>query len=241
MKKQLIIIGLSVAGLSQMDAQNPNLDYKYAAKVYNLTQYDMYSGLTTVTSSNRIRTTTETLQLFHPTVALQWKSKKNNFHEVELTALTAGKNSTTGKYEDSVNADGLVVSGSEVRTTKIAARYEYILNFNKTKDKKVVASTGFGLSPYFDHQQFIPRTSAEFPSAYTAGGARGFITPRLTFFIRSKMFIDLNLPLCVFDTYLQQNESESPLTAAAQRSVTSYNMDIFPRFVSGRIGVGLKI
>ncbi len=241
MKTQLIIFGLSMACLSRLDAQNPNLDYKFAVKVYNLTQYDTYSGFTEITANYKIRSTTETLQLFHPTVAMQWKSKRNNFHEVELTGLTVGKNTTTDKFENSLNPAGILMSGSEVRSTKIAVRYEYILNFNKTKDKKVVASTGFGVSPYLDHQKFTPLTSAEYPSAYTAAGIRGFVTPRLTYFIRPKMFIDLNLPLCVFDSAVQNNETESPVTLPASRSITAYDMEIFPRLFSGRIGVGLKI
>jgi hypothetical protein len=76
--------------------QNTNLDFKNALKLSNLTSFEEQTKSRRIddTSSYYYITSNTTLQILHPTVSFQWKSKKHNFHEIELTSLAFGKNST---------------------------------------------------------------------------------------------------------------------------------------------------
>ena len=91
--RKFILIFLLLLFMKSGWTQNTNLDYKYAIKVYNLTTYDEYerSRKITDTSSIDYSYTTITFQILHPTFAFQWKTKKNNFHEIELTSFMLGK------------------------------------------------------------------------------------------------------------------------------------------------------
>ncbi len=73
--------------------QNTNLDYKYALKIYNLTAFEEQtkSKRLNYTSSHHDQYTNTTFQILHPTIAFQWKSNKNNSHEIELTSFKMGK------------------------------------------------------------------------------------------------------------------------------------------------------
>jgi hypothetical protein len=223
--------------------QNTNLDYKYAIKVYNLTTYDEYerSRTTTGTSSIDYSYTTTTLQILHPTIAFQWKTKKNNFHEIELTSFMLGKLVTKTENTSDTTQNGQTINGYDLVTTSIAARYEYILNFNKSKDRKFVPSLGFGINPYYKQNNYSPKISSSFSTSEIYFGFKVFITPRLTYYLSSKFFIDLNIPICFLDSYFLKDKEDNPAVPVEERTITTFNLNGFPKVFSGRIGVGLKI
>lgn len=223
--------------------QNTNLDYKSALKIYNLTTFEEQTKSRKLNDSSfyRYQYTNTTLQIFHPTIAFQWKSKKNNFHEIELTSLMLGKiGSQTEIINDTTN-NGQTISGSDQKITVISARYEYILNFNKSKVSKFVPSIGFGINPYYRQNNYSPKISSSFSTSDISLGMRTFITPRLTYFVTSKLFIDLNIPLCFFDTFFFVNKDENPTIPVQQRTITTFDYRQFPKIFSGRLGVGLKL
>ena len=222
--------------------QNTNLDHKSSLKIYNLTTFEerTKSRRLSDSSSYRYQYTNTTLQILHPTIAFQWKSKKNNFHEIELTSLMLGKIGTqTEIINDTIN-NGQTISGSDLKTSVISARYEYILNFNKSKDSKFVPSIGFGINPYYRQNNYSPKISSSFPTSEISVGMRTFITPRLTYFVTSKLFIDVNIPLCFFDTFYFVDKEDNPVIPVQQRTITTFNYSQFPKIFSGRFGVGLK-
>ena len=224
-------------------SQNQYLDFKYGLKVSNLTSFEEN---TTVTISDPASGTSsqfveKSLQIFHPTVAFLWKSKKNNFHEVELTSFSfRNQNDNTYQIIDSM-AIIQTISGASISTVDISMRYEFILNFSKSKAKKLVPSVGFGVGPYFERYSSNPSTANFFPSTEIQTGIRTFITPRLTYFIGSKLFLDVNLPLCFTDLNVQTSERSDPTIPVEQRSISTFNFRMFPSQFSGRIGIGLKL
>ena len=74
-------------------AQNTNLDFKNAIKIYNLSSYELNIKTEPIINSpsGAYYFTTVNSQFLHPTIAFQWKSKKNNFHEIELTDFSLNK------------------------------------------------------------------------------------------------------------------------------------------------------
>lgn len=223
--------------------QNTNLDYKSSLKFYNLTTFDEQtkSRMLNDTSDALYQSTNTTLQILHPTIAFQWKSKKNNFHEIELTSLLLGKiGSKTVIVNDATN-NGQTINGGNLTTAVISARYEYILNFNKSKDSKIVPSIGFGINPYYRQNNYSPKISSSFPTSEISVGMRTFITPRLTYFVTSKLFIDINIPLCFFDTFYFLDKEDNPAIPVEQRTIKTFNYNQFPKILSGRLGVGIKL
>lgn len=218
-------------------SQNPNLDYKKALKVYNLTTYEDYSK----SKNDTTRFTSTTLQILHPTFAFQWKSKKNNFHEIELTDFHLAKARTKTEITKNLSDNGQLLSGNDLVTTSISVRYDYIINFCKSKDKKLVPSLGFGINPYFRLNKYVPTLSTSFPATEQFFGVRAFFTPRLTYYLTSKLFIDINIPLCVFDYYNLTDKVNNPSLTLNEQKNYSSSFETSPRIFSGRIGIGLKI
>jgi hypothetical protein len=225
------------------EGQNTQLDYQSALKIYNLSTYEEQTTFTPLsdTSSYRQQNTTTSLQLLRPSIAFQWKSKKNNFHEIELISFSLGKNGTKSEnINDSTNT-GQLISSVDFTSTVISVRYEYILNFNKSKESKFVPSIGFGANPYFRKNDIAPKTSNAFPSSETAIGMRAFITPRLSYYFTSKLFLDVNIPLCLFDNAITTIKNENPSIPISQQKISAFDFSQFPRLFSGRIGIGIKL
>jgi hypothetical protein len=241
MKKLISLFVVLIVGLFGW-SQNSNLDFKYAIKLYNLTTFEDNSKTGVDTSSwNSYNYTDKTLQVLHPTVAFQWKTEKNDFHEIELTSFRLDKiESATDTVIDSSGAIE-TISGDEIITTFISARYEYILNLNKSNDSKFVPSLGFGVNPYYRQINRMPYVSDEYRTSEISIGAMAFVTPRLTYYFASKFFIDLDIPICIFDMYFLSDKDEDPTLALEERTINTFNFEAFPKFFSGRIGVGLKL
>lgn len=243
MKKKLLTLLLLIIVVKIGWSQNTNLDYKTGIKVYNLTIFDEQTKSRRLndTSSNRYQYTNTTLQILHPTIAFQWKSKKNNFHEIELTSLMLGKMRAKTEIVNDTTNNGQTISGGNLTTTAISVRYEYILNFNKSKESKFVPSIGFGINPYYRQNNYSPKNSSSFSTREISAGMRTFITPRLTYFVTSKLFIDVNIPLCIFDTSYFFDKEDNPAIPVQQRNISTFNFNQFPKVFSGRIGIGLKL
>jgi hypothetical protein len=242
MKKHTFIIILLLLVKSGW-AQNTNLDYKIALKVYNLTSFEEYSKTRRPddSASYYFNYTSSDLQILHPTVAIQWKAKKNNLHEIELTGFKLNKLGSKKDIKYDTTNSGPVVNENNLTITLISIRYEYILNFNKRKDKKLVPSLGFGFNPYYRQNKYSPKVSSLFPACEQYIGLRTFITPRLTYYLSPKFFIDINIPLCIFEIYYLIDKEEDPAIPVNSRTINTFNFSQFPKLFSGRLGVGFKL
>src|ERR1700746_3788505 len=136
-----ILTTISVLILVQtLVSQNSNIDYKYGIKLYNLSRYEETEkpGFLNATTHNYSFDKKNNLQLFHPTVAVQWKTKRNNFQEIELVDMKYEKQ----KSETQIRNDSLhgimTVSASTLTEISISARYEYTFVFCKKKEKRFV-------------------------------------------------------------------------------------------------------
>jgi hypothetical protein len=147
---------------------------------------------------------------------------------------------TTEVKNDTSNTS-YTVSGDDFTTTALSVRYEYILNFNKSKERKLVPSLGFGANLYFNENTYEPRISSSFPSSQDYLGAKVFVIPRITYYLKSKLFFDINFPLCFFDTYYLSEKENNPAIQPSERKTSSYNFQLFPTVFSTRLGIGLKL
>jgi hypothetical protein len=199
--------------------QNTNLEFKGAIKFSNQTTVISQSIYDSDTTLYDWQYRNGTYQIFQPTFAVQWTTKKNNFHEIELSDLRF--------------SSGPMILAS--------VRYDYIVNFNKKKDSKVVPSLGFGINPYYFQLNTNPQSETQFAESYKYIGARIFVTPGLTYYCCPKFFVDLNIPVCLVDTYYKSYQSSDPTLTIDEMSTNSTNFGaIFPYYFSARIGIGLK-
>ncbi|MFL5764746.1 MAG: hypothetical protein ACJ77K_12450 [Bacteroidia bacterium] len=243
MKLKLILLLIVSATAAALLAQNPHTDYHFGIKLYNIATYDHYEDLRPVfpVGMNFNKVTTEDVRLLHPTIAFQWKSKRNNFHEIELTELKWDNTGTFSSIENDSVKSSQVIAGDQVQRTSAAIRYEYILVLAKKKTGSLVPAVGFALSPFYDNYHYQPRVETAFPESRMDAGIRAFVVPRLTWYVGNRFFLDMNLPVCVSDVMFYREKKEDPSIPASYRNLERFDVKMFPQYFSARIGIGIKI
>jgi hypothetical protein len=219
-------------------AQNKNLDSKYAVRLYNTTSWEKktepyYMGSFTG------RTTHEQFQFLHPSISFRAKNKRNNFHELELYSLRLDEREEVSTIN--TNFGPITMAGGKITTTNIAVRYEYTINFMKKKNSRLMPAIGIAAMPYFERTDFDPVLSTQYPTSQIYAGVRGFIIPKLTYAVGSRMFLDLSIPLCFADTYFDRTKQKNPILPHAEQQTDVFNFEAAPQFYSVRVGLGLKI
>ncbi|MEI8046528.1 MAG: hypothetical protein WCI92_04045 [Bacteroidota bacterium] len=238
--KKLTFISVLIVSFLFARAQNANLDYKYAVKAYNLASYYTGSILAKISDSSDITFTTDDLKILHLSLAFQWQNKKKNFHELELTSFELGKLSNQDELSGG-SGSGNTIPRNGVISTNIAFRYEYIVNFNKAETRKLVPSIGFGGSPYYRLYKYEVKYEWQSPLSQQFIGFSLFATPRLSYYLSSRVFFDMNIPICVFDFNYMINKLDVPFLELSERTTSVLNINMFPKILSGRIGIGLKL
>lgn len=233
-----IVTSLLVLSCCSAYAQNRYLDYKYAAKLYNLTTVADKNQL--YRDSNYVRTASFD-KIAYPAAAFQIATKKKNFHEIELSDLTIGRSDelTERIYPDQTTTEP--VSGALTTVTSIAVRYEYIQMFGKKKDHKLIPAIGLAAMPYYNRYSTEPAISALFPTRDNLFGIRGFIVPRLNYHISKRVYLDLNVPVNIFDAQQHGTNTLNSALPAEQRTTSSFNFNALPGYYSVRFGVGVKL
>lgn len=223
--------------------QNLNLDYKGAIKIYNQTSYEAFDKTihTNDSSGNYFHNHSAYLQILHPTIAYQCKTKKNNFREFELTGFSVANNMTSTEFKNDSGNVNVLLAGSTLLSSYISMRYEYIVNFNKNKDKKLVPSIGFGINPYFRSLKNAPKVSTMFQTRESYCVFKSFICPRITYYFSPKFFLDVNAPLNILDFAVVTTKDSNPAIPVNQRKITTLDFNMFHNMAILRIGIGLKI
>lgn len=231
----VILLSSAYAGY----AQNKNLEGKYALKLYNTTSWQKEERYA-ISGNYILSGVRKDFQLLHPSLAVRLTDKSGNMHEAELTRLELGSVNDVTSLIDPTGAS-IPASGGKTTETNIALRYEYIFNFMKKKNSRWMPALGLGLMPYFQRSSFVPALATSFPATTTSLGAKGWIIPRITYAISSKLFVDLNVPLCITDANIQWSNQNNPnLNVKEQKSETS-NFEGAPQHYSIRLGIGLKV
>lgn len=242
MKKIIVIIFLFFAFLQEGWGQNSNLGYKYALKISNSATYEVYDRNRNLSPSTDFLTfSTERLQLLQPAIAFQWKAKKNLFHEVEITNFSvANVETSVRKYTDG-SGGGTLQGEDKLTTTYISLRYEQMTNFNRSKETKFVPALAASVNPYFRQNKFSSEIPASYPSSERFYGVRTFFTPRISYFMGERLFLNLDASLCIFDMYFAVDKVDSPAVPADQRRTSQFIFQQFPKVYNARLGIGLKI
>lgn len=234
MKKLPIALLILLHGLVGW-AQSSGRDQKYSLKLYNLSTIENLEDNSLMNQN----TSTQVRRFLHPTIAFQWSTPKKNYHEIELSDwMIQQYDIRTEEVSDTI-ALTETVSGSNTTTSSISFRYEFIWNPRKPKSEKLRASLGFGIQPYFNAKHVSPVVSHSFPTSEMALGFRTQLIPRVTYSLSKKWYIEANIQIHLSNTDLKSTEVENPAFSPGQRKEQSLNLDLFPAYFSGRVGVGM--
>lgn len=100
---------------------------------------------------------------------------------------------------------------------------------------------GISAMPYYQQTAFTPVLATEYPAATSRGGVKAYVIPRINYAISSKLFVDLNIPICIADMYFERNSKTNPNLLPQDQKNSTGNFDGIPKLYSIRIGVGLNI
>lgn len=205
---------------------------KYALKLYNVSTFNPER----VTNDSLFVMTNKLNRFISPAAALSIRTKRGNQHEIEVSDIRYEVN------EQIIRAKGFPgIYSDRHRNIGAALRYEYILVLAKKKDWKVQPSLGFSGQPYFNVDKLVSGTAAVFPTSYSEVGMRGYVIPRINADICKRVFLDVNVPVCVMDMKYTSRKQMSPSLPAAQQNVNLFDFAAFPSLFSFRVGLGVRL
>jgi hypothetical protein len=77
-----------------------------------------------------------------------------------------------------------------------------------------------------------------FPMRDVRTGVHLWLVPRITWPVSSRTFFDLNVPICISDTWYHQQRF---LAAGPRNRLNEMGFDMFPGIHSIRAGIGVKL
>ncbi|MBI5540798.1 MAG: hypothetical protein HY951_12110 [Bacteroidia bacterium] len=238
--KNYILVIISIFLTYSAWTQDKSIDYKLSVKLYNLSSYDIVLNTTNFFPAH-IDRTISTLKFLNPTIAFQWKSRKNNFKEIELKSFSFSNQNNSVKQINDTSGVIEYFSEFDYKNTLISLRYEYIYLFNKSKNKRFNFSLGFAISPYYRLTKSIPRMANSYGSSNYSIGIDTYLIPRLTFFLSKRFYIDFNIPFCISELDILTQKSFAPQIPIKQRKYITFNLSELPKMYSCRLGIGIKI
>ncbi len=245
--KKYIVIALCAFTYSNAFSQtepdikfNKYLDYRYSVKLYNEASYaksTRFQNQVPPLKNREIKT--ESIRFLHPVFGFQWRAAKGNFHEVQINQFNVTKDRIEDVTVDSLTSSYVIVDAKTI-LTNISLQYEYILNFRKKENARLVPGVGFGLNGYYYKSNYEPLKTNFLAQTNTDAGIRIFINPRLTYFFSGRFFLDASLPVCFSNMYMRSEKISDPAVPSNQQKLSTGNFELFPGLVSARLGLGFK-
>ena len=216
-------------------AQNEDLAYKSAIKLYNLSSY---SKNHTNYDPQLIASEVENFSLFHPVLSYQRRTNSNRFHEFSIVDIGLNIDNAKLFTTDSLGNPNWVLEGDQTVSTKLMLGYEYILPLSKNNEGRFVPTLGLGVNPFFSSRNYTPAIASEFPQQIVSFGAHFYLAPRIMYHFNKKLFLDVNIPVHVihYSTTLQKNDDPSQYNTSA--NMTDFRT--FPVYFQFRAGLGYK-
>lgn len=224
-------------------SQNPNLDYNFAIKLSNLTSFEKFQM---VNSRDDLPNATEdyfdfsNIRILNPTISLQFKTRLNNFHEIEIINCSIEKEEFKESYYNELYESLNPRRGHILSKTNISMKYEYIYLFYKSSEKKIVPSIGLSINPLFYQVVNTPVTSLDWETDNKLYIVRFQLTPRLSYFLSSKLFVDLSIPLTILDFKYHHYYIDNNTLIEELKTSKTNKTSLFPVYYCGRIGIGYK-
>jgi hypothetical protein len=245
-KKSVVLSALAFAFL--LNGQTAIAQENNSAKAVKLyTNFSWTStedrwSLDSANSTSSLLENKETqIDYFTPAFAIY--SPNGNFQELEISRLQFNHSNNAVRIQtDSTGQTSDIVIGQKITRIFIAFRYEYdILLFKQKTENKVQWYTGFSASPYFSNSKFSPIVSNLYPTNENKMGVTLSVIPRLHYNVNDRWFVDLNVPVNLFDFNVNVKNDSNPTLPDSQNKTTTLELETFPSQVLIRLGVGLRL
>ena len=210
------------------------------------TRFKIYSnlGLAKEINTSRLNTTVLTTlsdmynvrPVGYFTPAFTIENRKFNMHEFELSRIVL--RSTESEIINDDLTPGLegVVPMQKTSDVFIAMRYEYGLMIGKIKRRYTSRPyIGFAFTPFLANKKITPLESKEEETSETSFGSTFSIVPRVTFNLKNKFFLDLNVPITMAQIEVSQFKGDD----RPHKSKTQYST--LPGVMEFRVGLGIRL
>ncbi len=128
---------------------------------------------------------------FYHLVSFQKRRKTGDIHEISLNEISR------------FNNPSVVIGTAPLHSLKlfnINIQYSYFVDFmRKEPNAQLAAMLGFAMASYHNHLRILPSQTAVEPSKYSIYGLRPKIIPRIAWYPKFRMFLDLSLPITLLD------------------------------------------
>ncbi|MFT6137788.1 MAG: hypothetical protein ACJAUJ_000874 [Salibacteraceae bacterium] len=114
-----------------------------------------------------------------------------------------------------------MVAGEKNTRIFFALRPEYNIVLRKATEKiKLTPYLGLSINPFFKNSITMPSVGSQFPERNTDFGALFTIIPRINYTLKGNWYLDLNVPIQLFETHVAVNTREQPILPISQRKTT---------------------
>jgi hypothetical protein len=205
-------------------------------KCFSQSQHDAYDNAVKVNINYR-KTFGENDMSFGQLAPVFIKAnKRNNYHELELNTLNA-KTYETVTYA----GNGIQPYNEEIKTFDFGLRYQFTLNIKK--EGKLIPQLGLSFLSLYNRTKADPLTSNSYYRRSESFRQVISIAPQVKFNCGKRTFIDLAVPLDVFDitsVYMKINNPAIPIRQQRNSHLdASFNEEVFER-LHLRLGVGVR-
>jgi hypothetical protein len=232
------LISLSLFLLGTIcSAQNPNLDFKVAAKVSNLTTYQTGEiGGSGLVSGQPMRL--RYFQAIHLVPAVVWMGRKGLWNEVSVIQANWEETKGNGVFDSTPFPHS--ARSHRLQNVVFSAQYGKFLPFFRKKDTHWVPMLGVELRSSYAQVNQVPTFLNDYTFRRLRGDLWGYLTPRLSWFPSKRCFADLSLKVQCFDLILSQSKDISgnrPAEIATRHGAEIYFLN--PVFAAS-VGFGYK-
>lgn len=172
-------------------------------------------------------------------LAIDIGTKKGYTHEIEFLIPELSKSYKDIQYpmnyefrKENSSFDGEISSYS--------LRYELSKTLTN-KDKKLGFHLGAGINPYYVLVEYIPNVQNTYYSSTKVYGFALNLVPRIKYKISSRFFIDLNVPLKVYDLRAEKYRVKNPAIPINQQTKIDYSNTFFESVYTFRLGLMYRL
>jgi hypothetical protein len=226
--KKILLLSLALGCCFPAFAQKET-----SIKIYQNT--DRFQTVVNESWKNQI-TTIDVLNFNRLSVALS--IKKWLSHEVELFLPEISK--PVEHIKIPMNYEIKKDPRFEGTGSSFSLRYE-IGKFLTKEQKQVRFAMAAGVNPYYLKIDYEPNVTTAYPSYNRTYGASFNIIPRFTFDITERLFLDLNIPLKLFDLQMNKTHIRNPAIPIRQQINEYLETKFFENAYTIRLGLAYSL
>ncbi|HEY0769159.1 MAG TPA: hypothetical protein VGD31_02420 [Sphingobacteriaceae bacterium] len=207
---------------------------QFSIKVYQNT--DTYNLIVAEPWKNQTSETRRVVGFSRFSMALTLE--KEFIHELELFLPEFGKAADDLQFP----MHRKITKGPRFQSQASAYSFRYELTKSLTRGNSPLGlSLGAGLHPYYVQIDYTPTVSVAYPSTRSWFGAGIVITPRITYDITKRLYLDLNVPLRVFDYQYNKEHIRNPAIPLRQQVNAFLKYRFFDDVYTLRFGIAYWI